>query len=255
MGKKQFTICGLNSVRAVATYTPEIIERLFFDASSAALFSEACRHLAQMRKTYRLVTADELKRISDSTHHQGAAALIDEPPPRPLAGLKLQSPSLCLHDVLNPHNIGAILRTAAFFGVSSIVVSRATFAAAQTQSAWRIAEGGLTHVTLYVYENARDFFSWIRDSNLRALGAIKPDGKKSRTLREFLRDKNKGHAIICLGNEEEGLPAAFVNECNGRFSISGSGKVESLNVSVAAALCLNEIQAAVRGPQTKSAAT
>lgn len=246
MTKKQLTISGLNSVRAVADHTPEIIERLFFDESAAAFFSDVCRYLARARKTYRLVTPEELRKISDSVHHQGAAALIDEPGKRPLAGLKPTRPTLCLHDVLNPHNVGAILRTAAFFGIESVAVSDATFAAAQTQAAWRTAEGGLTHVSLYVYGDARDFFSWISDNNLRALGAVRPGSKTSRTLGEFLRDKNKGLAVICLGNEEEGLPAAFMSECSGRFSISGSGKIESLNVSVAAALCLNEIQAAQR---------
>lgn len=252
MSDKHLTICGLNSVRAVADYAPDRIERLFFDESSAHNFSEACRYLARIRKTYRLVTPDELRKISDSAHHQGAAAVIEEPPALSLADLAPREPTLCLHDIANPHNIGAILRTAAFFGIESVVVSQLTFSAAQTQAAWRVAEGGLTHVKLYPYNDTVDFFSWAGRLGMRALAAVKPGAKPARTLREFLRDKNKGLAIVCLGNEEEGLPAAFVGSCAGRFSFAGSGKIESLNVSVAAALALNEIRTATALPGKNS---
>lgn len=242
MAKKQLTICGLNSVRAVADHTPGTIERLFFDENAAPFFSAACRHLAREHKTYRLVSADELRKITDSTHHQGAAAVIEEATALPLAALKPQTHLLCLHNVLNPHNIGAILRTAAFFGVDCVIVSGTTFAAAQTQAAWRVAEGGLTHVKLYSYNDARDLFSWAGTNSLRALAAVKPGAKSPRSLGEFLRDRNRGQVVVCLGNEEEGLDAAFVGGCAGRFSFTGTGKIESLNVSVAAALCLAEIR-------------
>lgn len=242
MAENLLTVCGLSSVRALAAETPELIERLFFDDAHAALFSDTCRYLAKERKTYRLVTSDELRKITDSTHHQGAAAVIHMPGVMPLSGAKLSAHTLCLNDVLNPHNVGAILRTAAFFGVEHLVVSRRSYDAAMTSAAWRVAEGGLTHTTLWVYNDAEEFFSWAAGS-YRTLAAVKPDAKKMRSLGEFIRDKNTAPLIVCLGNEEDGLPAGFVNRCNGRFSLPGSGKIESLNVSVTAALCLEKLSA------------
>lgn len=238
MAEKEFiTICGLSAVRALAEHSPGLIERLFFSENTARHFSGACRYLAQQRKTYRMVANDELRKIADTTHHQGAAAVIVPPPAEPLQ--KISGHTLCLHDVENPHNVGAIMRTAAFFGVERIIVSRRSHAAAMTQAAWRVAEGGLTHVALSVYENADDFFSWAA-GEYRVLAAVRPEAKTNRTLGEFLRDKRESPLIVCLGNEEDGLPADFISRCAGRFTIQGSGKVESLNVSVAAALCLSE---------------
>ena len=242
MPENLLTVCGLSSVRAVAAETPELIERLFFDDTHAPLFSEACRFLAQERKTYRLVTGDELRKITDTTHHQGAAAVIHLPVMQKLSGAKFAGHTLCLNDVMNPHNVGAIVRTAAFFGVQNLIVSRKSYEAAMTQAAWRVAEGGLTHTTLWVYDDTEEFFSWATGA-YRTLAAIKPEAKKMRSLGEFIRDKNTQPLIVCLGNEEDGLPAAFSGRCNGRFSIAGSGRIESLNVSVTAALCIDRITA------------
>ncbi len=245
MQKKTFTVCGLSSVRAVADHTPQLIERLFFDEKNAPLFAEACRHLAQARKIYRMVPAEELKKITDTSHHQGAAVVMEPPPGQPLSGAA-SGHILCLHDVENPHNVGAILRTAAFFGLRQIIVSRKSYDAAMTAAAWRVAEGGLTHVSLLVYDTSEEFFTWAEARGVRTLAAIRPDAKTNRSLGEFLRDKGKSPVIVCLGNEEEGLPAAFVSRCAGRFTISGSGKIESLNVSVTAALCLEKLTEVAR---------
>jgi TrmH RNA methyltransferase len=241
MQKNTFTVCGLSSVRAVATTTPEKIERLFFDETNAPLFAEACRFLAQTRKIYRMVPAEELKKITDTAHHQGAAAVIETPAAQALEATRFAGHTLCLHDVENPHNVGAILRSAAFFGIERLIVSRKTYAAAMTAAAWRVAEGGMTYVALSVYDDTEEFFAWVQRDAPRVLAAIRPEAKKMRTLGEFLRDKNTSPLVICLGNEETGLPAEFVARCSGRFSIPGSGKIESLNVSVTAALCLNAV--------------
>ena len=165
MQKNLLTVCGLSSVRAVADSTPELIERLFFDEKNAPLFAAACRKLAQARKTYRLVKADELKKITDTPHHQGAAVVMQPPRAAALSDLTTTGNTLCLNDVLNPHNVGAILRTAAFFGARHIIVSQASYLAAMTASAWRVAEGGLSHVKLYAYADMQVFFHWIKQAN------------------------------------------------------------------------------------------
>lgn len=236
-----FTVSGYEAVAAIAKYTPELIERLFFDEARAAKFSETCRFLAQARKIYRLVPEAELRKISESTHHQGAAVVIEPPSPQPLTKLTPSSDTLCLNDIANPHNVGAILRTAAFFGLRDLIVSQTTYDAAMTPSAWRVAEGGLTHVKLHVYPTPADFFSWAAATGARTLAALKPGIKTQRTLSEFKADKNKSVMIVCLGNEESGLPEDFVGRCAGRFTIPGSGKIDSLNVSVTAALCLSAL--------------
>lgn len=240
MAKPLLTVCGLSSVQAIASHTPERIERLFFDAERAPFFAKACRLLAEKRKVYRMVSPEELKKITDTAHHQGVAAVITPPPHSELNALRLQQGTLCLHDVLNPHNVGAILRTAAFFGIADIIVSEQSFAAAMTASAWRVAEGGLTYCQLYTYSAARVFFSEAEKKQWFTAAAVRPEKNVLAGLSGVLQ-KNAGTAVICLGNEENGLPADFTKKCSATFTIPGSGNIESLNVSVAAALCLEKL--------------
>jgi len=236
------TICGLSTVRALAASAPERIERLFFDETTAPQFAETCRFLSQKRKVYRLVTAAELKKITDTAHHQGAAAVIHVAAPHTLEKLKLAQHTLCLHDVLNPHNVGAILRTAAFFGVYDIICSKKSYAAAMTASAWRVAEGGVSLANFHVYNEAKEFFAFADRLKLRSAAAVRPDKEKLPALEAVLSSAGESKVVVCLGNEEAGLPRSFVEACSDRFTISGSGKIESLNVSVAAALCLEKMQ-------------
>lgn len=241
VAKKLLTVCGFAAVRAIAQHTPERIERLFFDAEHAPLFAEACRYLAGKRRTYRLVSHDELQKITDTPHHQGAAAVIHEPAALHASELHLSSGTLCLHDVLNPHNVGAIARTAAFFGITHLMLSEKTFSAAMTASAWRVAEGGMTHCRLYTYPAPRVLFSEAEKKGWFTAAALRPGRAKPMTLGDLLQKKDSSPLIICLGNEETGLPTEFVKGCRARFTIPGSGMVESLNVSVAAALCVAKL--------------
>lgn len=224
---------------AVARHTPHLIERLFFDKDRAPSFAAACKILAQKRKTYRLVTGEELKKIADTSHHQGVAAVIHPPTAQRLSALPANAPALCLNDVMNSHNVGAIFRTAAFFGLRRVVLSRASFAAAMTASAWRVAEGGLTHAEVYVFDDDVEFFLGTA-KRFAVAAALKPEKAKLSSLQNILAQA-KLPVIVCLGNEEKGLPSQFTTRCTNQFTIAGSGIVDSLNVSVAAALCIEKL--------------
>lgn len=240
MALKLLTVCGIATVRALAKHSPERIERLFFDAEHAPLFADTCRYLAQKRKTYRLVTPEELRKISDSQHHQGVAAVIHAHAPENISAFSAKGPALCLHEVNNPHNVGAIIRTAAFFGRDDIILSRSSYAAAMTASAWRVAEGGMTHCRLYAYDQPGDLFDHARRGKWFLAAAVRPAAKKTVLLDDLVEAK-KEPLVVCVGNEETGLPDSFTDNCETVFSIPGNGRVESLNVSVAAAICLEKM--------------
>jgi len=111
------------------------VQRLFFDRRMKPYVGEFCAQLARERKPCRLVDTDELGRVAGSIMHGGVVAIVS---PRPPPVLDLASAEgwardcrllLLLDGVGNPHNLGAIARTAAFFGIPRIVLSDHRFGA------------------------------------------------------------------------------------------------------------------------------
>ena len=137
---------------------------------------------------------------------------------------------LVIDRIGNAHNLGAIARTAAFFGVGRIVLAEAASAARPTEAAHRVAEGGLEHVELWQVKNIAALAKELAAAGYEVIGAATRGGRP-----EAASGAKKPVALV-MGKEAEGLAPAVVAACTRLVTIPGTGKVESLNVSVAAAV-------------------
>jgi TrmH RNA methyltransferase len=238
-------VCGLNAVAALGEYHPERIHRLFLREDRLQRLSGLCKILADQKKPYKLCEDEELERICKSSHHQGTVAMIDEPLVEALSREDLDRWSgegktgLILVSVGNDHNLGAIVRSAAFFGAAYVILSTADEAARLTTSAYRVAEGGMEHVEFRTLTNPLGFLK----SAAKALVIIGADHRARLRIRD-LRTIIAGHPpgiALALGNEENGLPPEIKERCTALVRIPGTGVMESLNVAQAATLFLHEI--------------
>src|SRR6516225_6994145 len=148
-------ICGLAAVQALFDRDPGRVERLFFEPALRDQLAGFCRVLARAHKPYRQVDGAELARVAGSVSHGGTVAIAR---PRPLADLDPAAARawaqdgkllLLLDGIGNPHNLGAIVRSAAFFGLTRIVLANRPDQALPSDAAYRVAEGGLEHLSLY----------------------------------------------------------------------------------------------------------
>jgi len=254
----ELAVCGLNAVLAAAEYHPLKINRLFLREDRFQLFTGICKQLAERKRPYKMCEDEELERICKSVHHQGAVAMIEEPVVEPLSLEDLEiwanerKTGVVLHSVGNDHNLGAIARAAAFFDVSFIVLNEKdpSFAedAAQpgegarlTTSAYRVAVGALEHLTVRSVTNTAAF---LKDASKRIV-TIGTDIRARRRIGDlggiFKTMKTRSGIALVLGNEESGLPINVKDQCSHLLRIPGTGNIESLNVSQAAALFLYAI--------------
>ncbi|MGO8920816.1 MAG: TrmH family RNA methyltransferase [Stellaceae bacterium] len=231
-------IAGLPAVAALFATAPERVERLFFDERMKGAVGAFCATLARARKPYRLVPDDELARVAGSALHGGVVAVAE---PRPVLPLDLAqaplwardgNPLLLLDGVGNPHNLGAIARSAAFFGLTRLVLSDHPAQAAPSDASYRVAEGGLEHLTVYRAANVAAALRRLARS-YRVLGTALDRGTPLAALAPAARP-----AALLLGNEETGLPRATLEACDEIVTIPGSGRIQSLNVSVSAGILL-----------------
>jgi TrmH RNA methyltransferase len=239
MKEGEITICGLAAVRARFRRDSSSIVRLFFDSPTSKKVGLICRALAGARKVYRCVEPAELARIADSMHHGGIVAVVEEPPPRAAspadaaAWARRRENLVVLDRIGNAHNLGAIARTAAYLGVPRIVVAGDPASARPGAAAYRVAGGGLDAIEV---RSAPDIATF-----LRSLAAAGYDVVGAATRGGALGPASASSApwALVLGNEEHGLAPAVESACTRLVTITGTGNVESLNVSAAAAILMH----------------
>jgi TrmH RNA methyltransferase len=231
-------ITGLPAVAALFAAAPGRVERLYFGERARSLVTPFCAQLTRLRKPFQLVGGDELDRIAGTVLHGGIVALAQ---PQLIHPLELTAaaewarggkPLLILDGIGNPHNLGAIARTAAFFGLPRMVLSDHPAQAAPSDASYRVAEGGLDHLELYRAARLGDSLKRLK-ANYHVIAAAPGRHRDLGALRRC----DKPFAIV-LGNEEEGLPRATLAACDEIVAIPGAGQIQSLNVAATAAVLI-----------------
>ncbi len=234
IGMKIDTICGLKPIAALFARRPDEVLRLFYHPDLRAAAGPHCGVLAQARKPYRMVENDELEKIAGTPHHGGIVAVararvpaifdILDPPRHKLL--------LILDGIGNPHNLGAIARSAAFFGVKALVLSEGLGHAQPSDAAYRVAEGGMEWLDLYRNRDLPKVIAAL-DPFYRTVAATL--SRDAMALGDLPRDRP---IALVLGSEEDGVSPPVLEACRRQVKIQGAGPIQSLNVAQAAAVML-----------------
>ena len=236
--QQEVVLYGENACRAALMNRFDQVIKAFFTDETAPRFGDAMKALAATRKAYKVVTDDELVRISQSQHHGGVALVVRKPSAISLHDYLLDTHRkrdciIALENVSNPHNLGAIMRSAAHFGVKAILLPEPDLLF--SGSAVRTAEGGAEIITpIAAHPNFIEGLGRLRKAGYSLLSTTSHRGKSlySTKLPEKL--------VIIFGEEQLGISKSVNNLSDLAIKIPGTGAVESLNVSVATALILGE---------------
>jgi 23S rRNA (guanosine2251-2'-O)-methyltransferase len=178
-----------------------------------------------------------LSEVAGTRDHQGVVARVA--PYRYADAYELaavERPLLvCLDQVTDPHNLGAVIRSAEGAGATGVVVP-SHGAARVTPAVSRSSAGAVEHLPVAVVQNLARYLNDVKGPDLWVWGATSDDGTP---LWEAELD---GGAAFVLGAEGRGLRPLVRRACDGLVSIPLAGNVESLNVSVAAAVLLYEVR-------------
>lgn len=138
---------------------------------------------------------------------------------------------LALDNLQDPHNVGAIFRTAAFFGVQGIVVTKDR-SAPLSGVAYDVATGGLEHVPFTIVPNLARAVVVAKESGLWVLGT-------SEHATDDVTQVDRGRPwLLIVGNEEKGMRRLTTEHCDSACRITPRGEVTSLNVSVATGILI-----------------
>ncbi len=234
--QEETRVYGENACQALFLSRPESIVRAWFVQSVTPRFRETLRWLAANRKAYHVVEEAELAKASGTEHHGGVCFIIKKRSGMAvsewLKKAERKDCVLALEDVSNPHNLGAVMRSCAHFGVKGLLVNDAS--QLESGAAVRTAEGGAEHVQAI---NGEDFAAGLEAFRKAGYTIVTTSSHEGTPL---ARAELPAKMVLVLGQEREGLSDSTFRQGDLSLSIGGTGNVESLNVSVATGILLAE---------------
>ncbi len=249
---EQNHICGLHAVLAALRKNPQDVEEVWVseargDKRIAGVVDAAHQAGVKIHKTPRA----ELDRLAEGVRHQGAVARLRTAPARKeqdlesfLADLPPMPLLLVLDSVQDPHNLGACLRSADAAGAHAVIVPR-EHSAPLSAVARRAASGAAESIPVFQVVNLARALRQLKEAGIWLAGA-----SQEAESDIFHADLRRPLAIV-LGGEGKGLRRLTEEECDMRVRIPMAGSVESLNVSVAAGVCLFEAVRQRQGETSK----
>lgn len=191
--------------------------------------------LGRRRRVHRVwrtpeTSPEELERLCGSPDHQGVVAEVD---PYPYAGAgellgKENALLIALDQVQDPRNLGAVARSAEAAGADGLVVPERR-SAAVTAVTCKASAGAVEHLAIAHVRNLADWLGEAKQAGFWIWGA--DAGAAQAPWQVDL----SGPTVLVLGGEGKGLRPRVASACDGLVALPQRGKIDSLNVSAAAA--------------------
>ena len=224
-------IYGKNPIRE-AVFASRPIYSVFIDKNFND--SKFLSFLKEKNIPWKPVEKGYLNQITENAVHQGIAADVkdyvfydlDE-----IVKSKKVLNLLILDELSDPHNLGAIIRTAEAVSLDGIIISKKSQVSLNSTVA-KVSSGAIEHVKVILVSNINQAISKLKENGILVVGT---DGN---TDKAFTDVDPKVSAAFVLGNEGVGIRPLVKQNCDVLVKIPMSGKVNSLNVSVAAAIIM-----------------
>lgn len=240
MRYEEFTIEGRNAVLE-AFRAGKTVDKIFLlDGNNDGPISSIIREAKKNDTIINYVTKERLDQMSETGKHQGAIAYIAAYEYAELEDIlkiaeeKGEPPFLILLDnIEDPHNLGAIIRTANLVGAHGVIIPKRR-AAGLTATVARTSAGALNYTPVAKVTNLS---TTIEDLKKRGLWFVCAD-----MAGEIMYNVNlKGPIGLVIGNEGEGVSRLVKEKCDYNAQIPMKGDIDSLNASVAAGVLAYEI--------------
>lgn len=238
--ERELRLYGLNACLAAFAKRPDALRKVYLVEARIPALKAVLAWCVKQRIGYRVVEDADLDKLTASRHHEGVCFDLRRTPALQLeaflAGLPAApAPSLLLwlDGVGNPHNLGALLRSAAHFGARGVVTPRAAGLDVSGAAA-RVAEGAAELVPLVQAEDANSALALLRAQGYALAATVPRDGEPLYACALPAR------LVLAFGAEGEGMGERMVQAADLRLTIPGSGAIESLNVAASVAVVLGE---------------
>ena len=234
-------VCGINPVNEALRARPQEVEVVHYTAGE----KQKLRHILDRSKKNRIKVLEEKKdrldELAGDVKHQGIVAIISDFIYTDIQGILAEWKKsgskafiLVLDGIQDPHNLGAIIRSAESAGIQGIIIPKDR-AVGVTSTVEKVSAGAVEHVKIARVTNIARTLDDLKKAGLWIAGA-EADGKQSIYDADFDMD-----VALVIGSEGKGIRSLVKKKCDLLLSIPMKGKVNSLNASVSAAVVMYEV--------------
>jgi 23S rRNA (guanosine2251-2'-O)-methyltransferase len=230
-------ICGVHAVYEALISGKQPLERIHIARETHSPKLHEILDLAKVRGVpVRKEDRSVIDHMSGGAVHQGIVAIAGDFEYAAFDALFSSDPPLVviLDGVEDPHNFGAVVRTAEACGATGVVVPE-RHSAPVTTTVIKAAAGAMSHVPVVRVKNLVSAIDQLKKRGLWIV-AVDPSGDRSWTEFDY-----KGPIALVLGGEHRGVRRLVKEHCDVVVRLPMKGKIASLNISVAAGIVLYEV--------------
>lgn len=214
------------------------VMKIYLDENFSA--SDLLKEIALSQVKVERVSSLKLKELTSDGHHQGIAAIIKEFNYASLDEIIFDSKKeknpliIMLDEIQDPHNFGAIIRTCAYFNVRGIIIKKHQQVPLNATVA-KVSTGALNFVKVCQVTNLSNALETLKQKGFWIVSTDLKDAVNYQEV-DYLRP-----IVLILGSEGKGVSPLLSKRSDYVVQIPILGKVNSLNVSVAAGILINYI--------------
>ena len=186
------------------------------------------------------VDRKQLDKISNQGNHQGVIAVIDDYKIFTIDEILSRIPSekmgllVMLDELEDPHNLGAVLRTADAVGVDGIIIKKNN-AVGLTPTVAKVSAGAIETVPVAMVTNCTQTLKMLKEKGYWVVGT------DMNNAQDYRQPKYDTPLVVVIGNEGKGISRLVKEECDFMVELPMVGEISSLNASVACGILLYEV--------------
>ncbi|MCU0657096.1 MAG: RNA methyltransferase [Polyangiaceae bacterium] len=226
-------VLGINCVREALRAHQGRVSRVLLERGESPALAGLERMASSANVRSERVTREHLDRLARGVLHQGAAAEAPELPLLALSELAERPLILALDELQDPHNFGAVVRSAVAIADAPVLWPEHA-SAPLSPAMFRSSAGAIEHAHLVRVGSLRGALGELASQGFQVLGL---DGNAERSLHEFNLTLP---TVLVLGSEGSGLRRGIKGATTALARLPMTGRFDSLNASTAAAIALYE---------------
>ena len=240
--KEETLVYSENSCKAVFKHRRLAIVKLFITQEMTYQFKELINWLVKQRLGYDVVSTEQITKITQTPHHGGVCLIVKKRIPLTLLDYldeyddQVQDCIIAVDDVNNPHNLGGLMRSAAFFGVNGVILRQTNLL--DSGAAMRVAEGGIEAIESIKSDDFIASIDLLKQHGYQVI-ALLPCQLKSISSTELSQLKfTKKIALVIF----QQINNKLINCADNIVHLQGNDNMSALNISVATGIVLSAIK-------------